>query len=42
LEKNKLMAPDNWTGVRDIDKKLEPPPIEFAKNDEDDFDDEEE
>ena len=27
LEKSKLLPPDDWKGVRDIDKKLEPPNI---------------
>ena len=41
LEKNKMLAPDDWRGIRDIDKKLEAPIIDFIQKDEDEmFDDE--
>jgi hypothetical protein len=31
LEKNKLMAPEGWSGVRNIDQKLEVPVIDMFK-----------
>jgi len=31
LEKQKLIVPDLWKGVRDIDKKLDPPVIEMIR-----------
>ena len=42
LEKNKQIVPEGWAGVRDIDKKLEPPPIDFIKHDDQEFYGEEE
>ena len=42
LEKNKLLPPEDWKGVRDIDKKIEPPAMDYVKNNDDDFDDDEE
>ena len=42
IEKNKLLVPEGWAGVRDIDKKLEPPPIDFVKHDDQEFYGEEE
>lgn len=42
LEKNKLLVPEGWAGVRDIDKKLDPPPIDFIKHDDQEFYGEEE
>jgi hypothetical protein len=41
LEKNKMMAPEDWRGVRDIDKKLEPPMIDFMNKDEDEWNEDE-
>lgn len=42
LQKHKLQPPENWKGVRDIDEKLEPPPIDYVNNANDDMDDSEE
>lgn len=41
IEKNKLQAPETWKGVRDIDHKQEPPPIDYVNNN-DDMDESEE
>jgi hypothetical protein len=30
LEKHKMISPEDWKGVRDIDAKIEPPPIDYA------------
>lgn len=35
IEKNKMQAPETWKGVRDIDYKQEPPPIDYVNNNED-------
>lgn len=37
-----MLAPEGWAGIRDIDKKLEPPAIDFVKHEDEEFDDEEE
>lgn len=31
LEKNKVLPPEDWNGVRDIDKKMDPPTLDFNK-----------
>ncbi len=41
IEKNKMQAPESWKGVRDIDHKQEPPPIDYINNN-DDMDESEE
>jgi hypothetical protein len=42
LEKHKMQPPDDWKGIRDIDAKQEPPPIDYDKNDDQDIDDDSE
>ena len=36
-----MLPPDDWKGVRDIDAKVQPPPIDYEQKDED-LDDSEE
>jgi len=42
LEKNKVLPPEDWKGVRDIDRKIEAPNLDFMNKDDDDWDNEEE
>lgn len=42
LQKHKLQPGEDWKGVRDLDEKLEPPPIDYVNNANDDLDDSEE
>lgn len=42
IEKHKMQPPDEWKGIRDIDAKQEPPPIDYDKNDDQDIEDSEE
>lgn len=41
LEKNKMMPPDEWKGVRDIDATVEPPAIDYQQQNEEDDESEE-
>ena len=41
LEKSKMLAPEDWIGVRDIDKKLEPPAIDFLNKEDDEWNEDE-
>ena len=38
LEKNKVLPPEDWFGVRDIDRKADPPSLDFRDRDDDDVD----
>ena len=42
LQKHKMQPGEDWKGVRDLDEKLEPPPIDYVNNQNDDMDDSEE
>lgn len=42
IEKHKQNPPDEWKGVRDIDAKQEPPPIDYDNKDDGDLDSDEE
>jgi hypothetical protein len=32
LQKHKMQPPEDWRGVRNIDDKQEPPPIDYLNN----------
>ena len=42
LEKNKVLPPEDWNGIRDIDHKIEVPNLDLINKDEDEWNEEEE
>lgn len=36
-----MLAPEDWNGVRDIDKKLEPPVIDFMNKEDEEWNEDE-